>query len=61
MTVFELWHSESDSSYALRYFPDIADYHVRPSDERVVWSVHADSYEEALQRPSVTPQEESCF
>jgi len=50
MTLFELWHSESESSYSLRYFPDIADYHVRPSDERVVWSVRADSYEAALQK-----------
>jgi hypothetical protein len=46
--LYELWNSESGGSYALRYFPDIADYHVRPLDETVVWFTHAGSFEEAI-------------
>jgi hypothetical protein len=50
VTLYELWHSETESSYALRYFPDVADYHVRPVDEHVVWSIETDSFEAALQQ-----------
>ena len=47
--LYELWRSDSDESYSLRYFPDVSDRHVRPRDERIVWTTHASSYEEALQ------------
>ncbi len=33
----------------MRYFPDVADYPVRPLDERVVWRVQAASFLVAIQ------------
>ncbi len=46
--LYELWRSDSDESYSLRYFPDMSDRHSRPRDEYVVWAGEADSYAEAL-------------
>ena len=47
---FELWHSESESSYALLYEGDTASDHLKPLDSRVIWTCEADTYEEALQK-----------
>jgi hypothetical protein len=49
VTLYELWQSESEGSLALLYFPDITNYQLRPPDEQIVWSTHADSYEAAIQ------------
>jgi len=48
--LYELWRSDSDESFSLRYFPDMSDRDARPRDEYIVWSVEVDSYAEALFR-----------
>ena len=47
---YELWYSASTSSYALLYEGDTSSDHVKEPDAKVVWTVEADTYEEALQK-----------
>jgi len=47
---YELWHSESASSYMLLYEGDTASDHVKDPDSRVIWSCEAETYEEALHK-----------
>jgi hypothetical protein len=47
---YELWYSESASSYALLYEGDTVSDHLKEPDAKVIWTVEADTYEEALQK-----------
>jgi hypothetical protein len=47
---FELWRSESESSYMLLLEGDAASDHVKPEDAKVVWTIEASTYEEALEK-----------
>ena len=47
---YVLWHSASESSYTFIHEGDATSDHFRPQDARVIWTVDADTYEEALQK-----------
>ena len=47
---YELWHSESASSYSLLYEGDTASDHTKEPDSKVIWTCEARTYEEALQK-----------
>lgn len=47
---YELWYSESESSCALLHEGGIASDHLKEPDAKVIWTVEAETYEEALQK-----------
>jgi hypothetical protein len=47
---YELWYSESASSYGLLYEGDTASDHLKEPDAKVIWTVEAEKYEDALQK-----------
>ena len=51
---YQLWHSESESSYWLLYEGDTASDHTKEPDSKVIWTCEASTYEEALQSGTTT-------
>lgn len=47
---YELWHSETDRTYMLLFEGDTGSDRSKEPDAKVVWTVEADTYEEALQK-----------
>ena len=47
---YELWNAASASSYMLLFEGDTASDHVKEPDAKVIWTVEAETYEEALQK-----------
>lgn len=47
---YELWYSESKGTYMLLFEGDTASDRSKEADAKVVWTVEAETYEEARQR-----------
>jgi hypothetical protein len=47
---YELWQSDSESSYSFFASGDKANADMLPIDARLIWTVEADSWEEACRR-----------
>lgn len=47
---YELWHSPSEQSAVLLHEDDRASAALKAADARVIWSVEAESYQEALEQ-----------
>ena len=47
---YELWYSDSERTLSLLHEADASFRHFRAGDARVIWSIEADSYQEAAQK-----------